>query len=80
VTSLITDTRERVAALPPARSRRARQALPGFSEQVQKASKEIQAEDFDGAQRTLTAVKQAVQELLPPPAPSPAVQSPRRGK
>jgi murein L,D-transpeptidase YcbB/YkuD len=80
VTSLITETRERAAALPPARSRRARQALPGFSEQVQKASKEIQAEDFEGAQRTLTAVKQGVEQLLPPATPPPAVQTPRRGK
>ena len=80
VTSLVTDARERAAALPPARSRRARQALPGLTEQVQKASKAIQAEDYEGAQRTLTAVKQGVQQLLPQPGPSPGVQSPRREK
>jgi len=80
VTSLLTDTRERVAALPPARSRRARQALPGFSEQVQKASKAIQEEDYEGAQRTLTEVKQGVQQLLPQTTPPPAAQSSRRGK
>ena len=80
VTSLMTDTRQRVAALPPARSRRARQALPGLTEQVQKASKEIQAEDYEGAQRTLIAVKQGVEQLLPPASASPTVQSPRRDK
>jgi len=80
VTSLITDARERTSTLPPARARRARQALPGFSEQVQKASKEIQAEDYEGAQRTLTAVKQGVLQLVPLPAPPPTVQSSRRGK
>ena len=75
VTSLVTDARER-GALPPARSVAPRQALPGLTEQVQKASKAIQAEDYE-ALGTLTAVKQGVQQLLPQPGPSPGVQSPR---
>jgi hypothetical protein len=80
VTSIIAAVRERAATLPPARARRVRQALPGFSEQLQKASTAIQAEDYEGAQRELTAVKQGVQQLLAPPGTPPAVQSSRRSK
>ena len=80
VTSLIVQTRNRLSALPPARARRVRQSLITFTDDVQKAGKAIQAEDYEGAQRILAGVKDGIQTLQPPPAAPPATQSPKRSK
>ena len=78
VNTLIVQTRGRLSALTPARARRVRQQLTLFGEEVQKASKAIQAEDYDAAQRTLAAVKQAIQQILAAPPTGAAAQSSRR--
>jgi hypothetical protein len=78
VTSLIVQTRNRLSALPPARARRLRQALTVSGEEVQKAGKAIQAEDYEGAQRILAGVKDGIQKLVPPAPSAPATQSSKR--
>jgi len=78
VTSLMAQTRNRLSALPPARARRVRQALTTTGEDVQKAGKAIQAEDYEGAQRILAGVKEAIQKLAPPATTPPVTQSPKR--
>jgi hypothetical protein len=80
VNSLIVQARARVASLPPARARRGRQQLTVFGDEVQKAGKAIQSEDYDGAQRTLAGVKQQIQEMLTSPANGAGTQSSRRSK
>lgn len=80
VTSLLVQTRAKVAALPPARARRPRQALTAFGEEVQKAGKAMQAEDYDGAQRTLATVKQGLQQLVAPAPAAGTAQSSRPRK
>jgi uncharacterized protein DUF4398 len=78
VTSLIVQTRNRLSALPPARARRARQSLTTFTDDVQKAGKAIQAEDYESAQRILAGVKDGIQKLQPPAPATPAAQSSKR--
>jgi hypothetical protein len=78
VTSLIVQTRNRLSTLPPARARRVRQALAVSGEEVQKAGKAIQAEDYEGAQRILAAAKEGIQKLAPAAPPPPAAQSTKR--
>jgi len=78
VNLLIVQTRGRLSTLTPARARRVRQQLTLFGEEVQKASKAIQAEDYDAAQRTLAAVKQGIQQILAASPTSAAAQSSRR--
>ena len=78
VTSLIAQTRGRLSTLPPARARRARQSLTQFSEEVQKAGKALLAEDYEGAQLILAAIKQEIQQILPPVGGPSASQSSRR--
>jgi uncharacterized protein DUF4398 len=80
VASLMVQTRNRLSALPPARARRVRQALTSFGEDVQKASKAMQADDYEGAQRILAGVKDGIQKLTPPATPPPVTQSPKRSK
>jgi hypothetical protein len=48
------------------------------TEEVQKAGKAIQAEDYEGAQRILAGTKDAIQKLVPPAPPAPATQSSKR--
>lgn len=78
VTSLIVQTRNRLSTLPPARARRVRQALAVHGEEVQKAGKAIQAEDYEGAQRILAAAKEGIQKLAAPAPAPPAAQSTKR--
>ena len=78
VTSLIVQTRSQLASLPPARARRAKQTLTLAGEEVQKAGKAIQAEDYEGAQRILAAAKEGIQKLAPPAPTPPAPQSTKR--
>jgi Domain of unknown function (DUF4398) len=78
VTSLIVQTRNRLTTLPPARARRVRQALTVSGEEVQKAGKAIQAEDYEGAQRILAAAKGEIQKLVPAAPAPPAAQSSKR--
>jgi hypothetical protein len=80
VASLMVQTRNRLSSLPPARARRVRQALTTFGEDVQKAGKAMQADDYEGAQRILAGVKDAIQKLQPAPPTEPAAQSPKRSK
>ena len=80
VNSLIVQTRNQLGTLPPARARRAKQALTLYGEEVQKAGKAIQAEDYEGAQRMLTGTKEKIHQILAPPAPAAAAQSSRRKK
>jgi hypothetical protein len=78
VTSLIVKTRNRLPTLPPARARRVKQALAVSGEEVQKAGKAVQAEDYEGAQRILAAAKEGIQKLAVPAPAAPAAQSPKR--
>ena len=78
VTSLMVQTRNRLSALPPARARRGRQALTTFGEEVQKAGKAMQDDDYEGAQRILAGVKDGIAKLQQTPAAPPAAQSPKR--
>ena len=78
VTSLIVQTRNRLTTLPPARARRVRQVLAVSGEEVQKAGKAIQAEDYEGAQRILAAAKGEIQKLVPAAPAPPAAQSSKR--
>ena len=78
VTSFIVQARNRLPTLPPARARRVRQVLTTAGEDVQKAGKAIQAEDYEGAQRILAGAKDAIQKLLPPAPAAPAAQSSKR--
>jgi len=80
VTSLIVQTRNQLATMPAARARRVKQALAQSSEEVQKAGKAIQAEDYESAQRMLAATKEKIQQIQAPPAPAAAAQSSRRRK
>lgn len=80
VSSLIVHTRNQLGTLTPARARRGKQALTLYDGEVQKASKAIQAEDYEAAQRTLVGVKEKVRQILAPPAAPGTTQSSRRKK
>jgi hypothetical protein len=80
VNSLIVQTRTQIGTLPPARARRARQSLTLYGEDVQKAGKAIQAEDYEGGLRTLTGVREKIQQIMAPPAAPVSAQSSRRKK
>lgn len=80
VTSLIVQTRSQLATMPPPRARRAKQTLTLAGEEVQKAGKAIQAEDYESAQRTLAGTKEKILQIKAPPAPPAAAQSSKRQK
>jgi len=80
VSSLIDQTRDQLGTLTPARARRGKQALTVYGGEVQKASKAIQAEDYEGAQRTLLGVKEKIRLMMAPPAGPGTTQSSRRKK
>ena len=80
VTSLIVQTRNQLPNMPAARARRVKQALAQSGDDVQKAGKAIQAEDYESAQRTLAGAKEKIQQSQAAPAPPAAAQSSRRRK
>jgi HAMP domain-containing protein len=68
------------SARTPRTRRTAQQVVSTSSTEVQKAGSAMQAEDYAGAQKLLTATKERLQKVLPAAPNVAAAQSPRRRK
>ncbi|HLG59478.1 MAG TPA: DUF4398 domain-containing protein [Vicinamibacterales bacterium] len=66
------------SARNPRTRRAAQQAVTQAATDLQEASAAMQAEDYDGAQRVLAAVKGRIQKFVPLATAPPDVQSPKR--
>ena len=68
------------AARTPRTRRAAQQVVTTSTAEVQKAGSAMQAEDYAGAQKVLTATKERLQKVLPAAPNTAAAQSTRRRK
>ena len=68
------------AARTPRTKRTAQQVVTTSTAEVQKAGSALQADDYEGAQKLLTASKERLQKVLPAAPNTAAAQSTRRRK
>jgi hypothetical protein len=68
-----------VAARTPRTRRTAQQVVTQSTADVQKAGSAIKSDDYDGAQKLLTALKERLQKVLPATPKTAAAQSAQRG-
>ena len=68
------------ATRTPRTRRTAQQVVTASTAEVQKAGSAMQAEDYAGAQKLMTATKERLQKVLPAAPTAAAAQSTRRGK
>ena len=66
------------SARTPRTRRSAQQVVTQAATDLQKAGASMKAEDYAGAQRILTAVKEQIQKVVPGTVASPDAQSPKR--